>query len=130
MVARVIRRVVLLSALVAVAALPAQAPANDADVLRVGQCSKYATTKIKLSPENGRIEVEFHVDPSRRGETWRVVIRRNGKVNVRTRATTGRTGAFTVRRLLHNRRGAPDRVVARAESPNGQFCKAVATLPA
>ena len=130
MVAPMLRRLTVALAIAAAIALPAFALANDRDVFRVGQCSKYASSKIKLSPEDGKIEVEFQVDPDTDGQTWRVVLRRNGKVNVRTRATTHRPGGFfTVRRRLDNRRGAPDRIVARAESPNGQFCKAVATLP-
>ena len=125
-----LRRLTLICALAAAAALPALAFANDSDVRRLGQCTKSAFSKIKLSPENGQIEVEFEVDASRIGQTWRVVIRRNGKVNFRTRATTRRpSGSFTVRRVLDNRRGAPDNVNARAVSPTEQICRAAATLP-
>ena len=129
MVANVLRRLTLIFALAAAAALPALAFANDRDVSRLGQCTKSAFSKIKLSPENGRIEVEFEVDANRIGQSWRVVIRRNGKVNFRTRRITRRpSGSFTVRRELDNRRGAPDFVHARAVSTTEQVCRAAATL--
>lgn len=124
-----LRRLTLICALAAAVALPALAFANDRDVRRIGQCTKSAFSKIKLSPENGRIEAEFEVDASRAGQTWRVVIRRNGNVVTRTRGTTGqRSGSFTVRRVYDNRRGAPDTIHARAVSPTTQVCRAAATL--
>ena len=117
MVANVLRRLTLICALAAAAALPALALANDADVRRLGQCTKSAFSKIKLSPENGRIEVEFEVDASRVGQAWRVVIRRNGKVDVRTRATTRRpSGSFTVRRVARQ----PPRRARHGSRPRGQ----------
>ena len=126
-----IRHLALATCLAAAVALPAFALADDGDVRRLGQCSKSANSNIKLSPENGRIEVEFFVDPSRFGQTWRVILKRNRKVVVRSRATTNRTtGWFTFRRSLHNRRGAPDKVVGYAKGPTGEFCRAVAVLPA
>ena len=131
MATNLLRRITLICALAAAVALPALALANDRDVRRLGQCTKSAFSKIKLSPENGRIEVEFEVDANRMGQMWRVVIRRNGKVRVRTSATTRRpSGSFTVRRVFDNRRGAPDNINARAEAPaTNQVCRAAATLP-
>ena len=52
-----LRRITLICALAAAVALPALATANDADVRRIGQCTTSAFSKIKLSPENGRIEI-------------------------------------------------------------------------
>jgi hypothetical protein len=101
---------------------------KDGDVLRNGTCTGNATTKIKLSPENGRIETEFEVDQNRNGVTWNVVLRRNGNVVVRTTATTRPpSGSFEVRRLLANGPG-PDTISARATSPGGQVCTARATI--
>lgn len=124
-----IRRTALILALAA-AALPAFALANDRDVRKPGQCTMSAFSKIKLSPENGRIEVEFELDSGRNGEAWKVAIRRNGKVIARTRARTGRpSGSFTMRRVVGNRPGRPDEVAVRAESfATGQLCRAAATL--
>jgi hypothetical protein len=109
-------------------ALPGAALANDRDVERNGSCTGGSSAKIKLSPEDGRIEAEFEVDQNRNGVTWRVVLRRNGNVAARTRATTRPpSGSFEVRRVLGNRRG-PDTVRARAVSPSGEVCTARATI--
>ena len=60
----------------AAVALPSVAAAKSGDVRRAGTCNTSATSKLKLSPENGRIEVEFEVDQNRRGVRWRVVVTR------------------------------------------------------
>lgn len=122
-------RIMILSLCTAAAAIaPAAALANDADVERSGTCSKNSSAKIKLSPEDGRIEAEFEVDQNRNGVTWRVVLRRNGNVAARTRATTRPpSGSFEVRRVLGNSRGR-DTVLARATSPSGEVCTARATI--
>jgi hypothetical protein len=117
--------VVAAAALIAVTAV---AFGKDGDVRRTGTCTGNATTKIKLSPENGRIETEFEVDQNRNGVTWDVVLRRNGNVAVRTTATTQPpSGSFEVRRLLANGPGS-DTISARATSPGGQVCTARATI--
>lgn len=116
------------TALVALVPLAATATANDDDVRRGGSCTGSTSAKIKLSPENGRIEAEFEVDQNRTGVTWRVVLRRNGKVAARTEATTrGPSGSFEVRRLLADGRGS-DSVSARAVSPSGEVCTAHASI--
>ncbi len=52
--------------------------AKDGDVLVRGACTKSSTSKLKLSRENGRVEVEFEVDQNRNGVTWQIVLERNG----------------------------------------------------
>ncbi len=49
--------------------------AKDGDVIRRGACSGASDWKLKLSEEDGRIEVEYEVDQNRVGDTWRVRIR-------------------------------------------------------
>jgi hypothetical protein len=122
-------RILLIGLAVAVGTIaPAAALAKDGDVERNGTCTGNATAKIKLSPENGRIETQFEVDQNRNGVTWGVVLRRNGNVVVRTTATTRPpSGSFEVRRLLGNSPG-PDTISARATSPGGQVCTARATI--
>ena len=121
-----IKLIGLAAALAAIA--PAAALANNADVKRGGTCSASSSAKIKLSPDNGRIETEFEVDQNRNGVTWRVALRRNGNVVVRTKATThGPSGSFEVRRRLVNGSG-PDTISARAKSPSGEVCTARATI--
>ena len=55
-----------------------QALARDGDVIRRGVCTGVSDWKLKLSEENGRVEVEYEVDQNRVGDTWRVRIRHNG----------------------------------------------------
>lgn len=114
--------------LLALVPLSATATANDADVKRAGTCSGNSSAKIKLSPEDGRIETEFEVDQNRNGVTWRVVLRRDGAVAARAQATTrGPSGSFELRRLLADGQGT-DSVSARAVSPSGEVCTAQASI--
>jgi len=110
------------------ALLAATAAAKDGDVRRGGTCTGSASAKIKLSPEDGRIEAEFEVDQNRTGVTWKVVLRRNGTVAARTQGTTGGpSGSFEIRRLLSDGPGS-DSVSARAVSPSGEVCTAHASI--
>ena len=54
------------------------AGAKDGDVRVAGSCTKATSSKLKLSEEDGRIEVEFEVDQNRNGVRWTVVLARNG----------------------------------------------------
>ena len=108
--------------------LPAGAGAKDGDIERAGSCTGASEAKIKLSPEDGRIEVEFEVDQNRNGVRWSVRLKRNGKRFARTHRTTrGPSGSFEIRRVIGDGAGA-DRVTARAKSPSGEVCKASATF--
>jgi hypothetical protein len=121
-------RIPLIGLALAIGTIAPAALASDNDVRRQGTCTGNATSKIKLSPQNGKIETEFEVDQNRNGVTWNVVLRRNGNVAVRTKATTRPpSGSFEVRRVLGNRPG-PDTISARATSPGGQVCTARATI--
>lgn len=99
------------------------AMANDADVIREGNCSGAADWKLKASPENGRIEVEGEVD-ARKGQTWRWRILHNGNVSARGTSTTkAPSGSFEVRRVVVNAAGA-DRIGWRARNvATGQTCR-------
>jgi hypothetical protein len=84
--------------------IPATA-AKDGDVLVQGTCTGATTSKLKLSEEDGRIEVEFEVDQNRNGVRGSVVLRRPTTVLVRTsRVTRGPSGSFELRRVVGNRR--------------------------
>jgi type 1 fimbria pilin len=116
----------VLAALVAVSA-PA-ALAKDGDVRVRGTCTAASTAKLKLSDEDGRIEVEFEVDQNRNGVTWQVTIHRNGTQVASTTATTRPpSGSFEVRRVIADAPGT-DRVVAAATSPSGERCTAQASF--
>jgi hypothetical protein len=112
----------------AAALAPAAALGKDGDVRRAGDCSGSSTSKIKLSPDDGRIETEFEVDQNRRGVRWTVTLKRNGKRVVRTHKTTGgASGSFSLERRLADGAGS-DTISARAVSPSGEVCTARATL--
>jgi hypothetical protein len=111
-------------AAVALVAVPATG-AKDGDVLVQGRCTGATTSKLKLSDEDGRIEVEFEVDQNRNGVRWSVTLRRPTAVLVRTtRVTRGPSGS---RRVVGNRAG-PDRISARATRSSGEVCRAAATF--
>jgi hypothetical protein len=110
----------------ALAVVPA-AGAKDGDVLVAGTCTAASTSKLKLSEEDGRIEVEFEVDQNQDGDRWTVTLRRPTGVLVRTtRVTRGPSGSFELRRVVGNRAG-PDRIIARASRSSGEVCRAAAT---
>ena len=80
--------------------------AKDGDVIRRGACSGASDWKLKLSPENGKIEVEYEVDSNKVGQTWQVRIVKNGNVIFRgARETKGASGSFTVRLVTGNTAG-------------------------
>jgi hypothetical protein len=118
----------LLAALLGALSLGAvPALAKDGDVLVRGACTGASTSKLKLSPENGRIEVEFEVDQNRNGTRWNVVLTRNGaRVASLSRVTRGPSGSFEARRVLANRAG--NDVVRAVAVRNGERCSARATF--
>jgi hypothetical protein len=83
------------------------AMAGDRDVIREGPCSGSSDWKLKLSPENARIEVEFEVDQNVSGDRWRVKIRHDGdRVFRGTRTTGGASGSFELRIVEEDRTGS------------------------
>jgi hypothetical protein len=103
--------------------------AKDTDIERAGTCSGASSAKLKLSPEDGRIEVEFEVDQNRVGVNWDVVLKRNGARAASAHPTTrAPSGSFEVRRVLPDGSGA-DRIFAKAVSPSGETCRARAAFP-
>ncbi len=105
-------------------AAPMTASAKDGDVIRRGSCTAASDWKLKLSPENGRIEVEFEVDQNRSGQKWNIRMKRNGNVFWRgSRRTQPPSGSFEVRRLTRNGAGV-DRIVVRARNVRtGEVCR-------
>lgn len=105
------------------------ASAKEGDVIKRGSCSRRSDWKLKLSPENGRIEVEFEVDQNKVGRRWRVVLKREGIRFFRgTRTTRRPSGSFEVRRVAKNGRGK-DRFVAKARNlRSGERCRGIATF--
>ena len=115
---------------VAAAALAPAGVAKDGDVLVRGSCTGASSSKIKLSDEDGRIEVEFEVDQNRNGVRWNVAIfRGSARVTRITRVTRGPSGSFEARIVAANRAGR-DAFRARAVSPSGEVCVARAAWTA
>jgi len=113
----------------AMLSIPAGVAAKDGDIIRTGSCSANSDWKLKLSPENGRIEVEFEVDSNRVGQTWNVTLKRNGNMFFSGQRTTqAPSGSFEVRRLTNNGAGS-DFIVGRAANPKtGEVCRGTATF--
>lgn len=103
------------------------AAARDGDVEVRGRCSGGSQAELKLSDEDGRIEIEFEVDENRVGRRWRVVVRDDGARVLRTRATTtAPSGSFEVRTVVDDGSGR-DVIRARARNVStGEVCRAVA----
>jgi hypothetical protein len=105
---RTIRALAAISLGAAMLAGPVVGPAlaNDSDVIRRGSCSGASDWKLKLSEEDGRIEVEFEVDQNVVGDAWRVRIRHGDDLVFAGRRTTrAPSGSFEVEILRPNRRG-------------------------
>jgi hypothetical protein len=113
---------------IAAAALASPVSAKDGRDVRVpGVCTQSSSAKLKLSPEDGRIEVEFEVDQNRNGVPWRVTIRRNGVLVASTIARTrAPSGSFSVRRVIGDT-PATDRITAVA-GRSGERCTAQASF--
>ena len=103
--------------------------AKDGDVIERGNCSGKSDWKLKLSPENGRIEVEFEVDQNRNGDTWAVRMKDNGDRFFKgNRTTKAPSGSFEVRKVTANLSG-PDNIVAKATNQRtGETCRGKATF--
>lgn len=97
--------------------------AKDGDVIRRGACSGSSDWKLKLSDEDGRIEVEFEVDQNVVGDVWRVRIRHDGDLVFADRRTTkGASGSFEARTVERDRAG-DDAFRARAvNTSTGETC--------
>jgi hypothetical protein len=121
----------VVAAVVGVAVALAVAPvgaAKDGDIRVRGTCTKASTSKLKLSEEDGGIEVEFEVDQNRNGVRWNVTITQNGtRVARMARVTRGPSGSFEARVVRPNTAGA-DRFTGRATSPSGEVCTARASF--
>jgi hypothetical protein len=119
-------------ALVAAFVLPVPAGiavAGQNDVIREGSCGNASDWKVKVSPENGRLEVEFEVDQNVSGDRWRVRVRHDGDLAFRgTRMTRGASGSFTVR-IVENDTAGSDVFRARARNlSTDEVCAGSATF--
>jgi hypothetical protein len=100
-------------------AVPALAHDEDAR----GQCSGYATWRLKVTSDDGRLEVEGRVYAGRRGQPWKWQILHDGGVSYRGQATTaGSSESFRIERRVVDSPGT-DRIGWRAvNTRSGQNC--------
>jgi len=119
-----------LTALTAVAMIaPTGAAAKDGDVIRTGACTNRSDWKLKLSPENGRIEVEFEVDTPRVGQAWRVKLFQNGnRFFLGTRTTLAPSGSFEVRVVRPNTTGTDSFRGRAVNLSTGEVCEGLASI--
>jgi hypothetical protein len=123
------RHTIMMTAMV-VASLLAIAPAalaggggGNGEVIRRGQCSGQSDWKLKVKPDNSRLELEFEVDSNVNGQTWNIRIRQNGsRIFTGTRTTQGPSGSFSLQRRPNDSAGS-DAFVARATNAvSGETC--------
>jgi len=114
-------RIAVAGALVWTVAGTTNAFAKSGDVIRTGACSGTSDWKLKLSPDNGKIEVEYEVDSNVNGQTWNVKIFKDGsRIFNGNRTTSGASGSFTVRLVTSDPAGTD---AFRAKATNaGQTC--------
>ena len=127
-----VSKLVLVGAMAMAFLTPAiAASAKAGDVIRRGSCSGPSDWKLKLSPENGRIEVQFEVDSNVVGQTWRVRLFHNGtQFFSGLRTTAAPSGSFEVRRVVNNLAG-DDHLKGRARNlKTDELCVGRATSTA
>ena len=124
---RVMLGAAIAATLIGAVALPATAAAGD--IIRQGSCSGSTDWKLKVKPDNGRIEVEYEVDSNVVGQTWRVRIAKNGtSVFAGSRVTQAPSGSFEVRLWTADGAGV-DRFRAAAKNPaTGETCVGFASI--
>jgi len=120
--ARTIAGAAVATAVLSLAAPPALGRNND-DRERRGSCSGSTDWKVKVGPEDGRLEVEGEIDSNRRGQTWRWRLYHNGALSAHgLRTTSGSSGSYKVRRTSVDLRGT-DRFTLRAgNTRNNELC--------
>jgi hypothetical protein len=93
------------------------------DVITRGSCSGQSDWKLKVKPDNSRLELEFEVDSNVNGQPWNIRIKQNGnRIFTGTRVTQGPSGSFDLTRRPNDTAGT-DRFVARAKNPStGETC--------
>jgi len=100
-----------------------------AEVIKTGTCTgSGATSKLTLSPSNGKLEIEFEVHSKTNGEVWKVVINRRTKTIYNQNKKTS-TSEHSFDAKLVNGPGIRGQVKAVATNQStGQKCSATATL--
>jgi len=111
-------------------AIPAAGLASGDDEIRqAGQCTGGTTSKIKVKPDDGRLEVEFEVDQNRTGDRWKVKIKDNGDVAFKGSAVTrGPSGSFSIEKKIPNKSGTDSIAASARNTDGGERCAAKVSI--
>ena len=103
--------------------------ARGAAVTSTGSCSASSDWKLKVKPDDGRLEVEFEVDQNRNGKMWNVVLKHNGNAFFSGQRTThAPSGSFSVTKRTGNAAGT-DTIIGRATNARtGEVCRGVVSF--
>jgi hypothetical protein len=122
-------RVAIAGALALTVAGAMPASARGTSVTHRGNCSASSDWKLKLSPQDGQIEVEFEVDSNVAGQTWRVRLLENGtQFFSGNRVTRAPSGSFTVRKLATDTAGTDSFRARAANAATGETCVGTASI--
>jgi len=127
---RTIGRVVLAVGLAAsLLAAGTAASAKAGVVVRAGACTASSDWKLKLSPDSGRIQLEFEVDQNKVGQSWSVRIRQNGtRIFAGKKVTKAPSGSFTVRLFATDHAGVDTFRASATNGVTGEICVGRASL--
>ncbi len=112
------------------ATAPALASHGGGDAVRAhGGCTGSPTWKLKVKPDDGRIELEAEVDSNRSGQVWDWTIKHDGSLSSKGASkTAGTSGSFSVHRRMTDLAGT-DPFTFRAERrATGQVCRGTIAL--
>ncbi len=99
------------------------------DIRNAGKCDGGSTSKIKVKPDDGRIEVEFEVDQNVNGEKWKVKIKDNDEVVFSGSAKTkAPSGSFSIEQRIDDQPGSDKVVAVGRNKGDGERCTATATI--
>lgn len=105
------------------------AMANPNDVIRRGSCSGSTDWKLKLSPDDNGIEVEYEVDSNINGQRWQVRIKDNGSgIFSGSRVTAAPSGSFEVRVVSTDAAGTDGFRARAVNRVTGEVCIGIASL--
>ena len=129
MMAKTARMFMIAGALALTVAVALPASAKGTAVVRRGSCSGSSHWKVKLAPDNGRIEVQFEVDSNVNGQTWHVRILENGsRIFMGDRVTHAPSGSFEVRKLATNTPGTDSFRGRAVNASTGEICVGRASI--
>jgi hypothetical protein len=109
----------------------AEAKGGRVRVHTSGACSASTEWELKSKVDDGRLEVEFEVDASRKGQVWTVTLADNGTTFwTGMRTTRGRSGSFEVEKRTANQVGTDTITATASNAKTGETCSGSLVFPA